>query len=272
VLTARSLFEVRVLARPASRFDTVYVVELPIPNLLGYFDGIDKVFRYAPPTTGEWFRFGHLVAHYERNAGLPEGSVKPRIWIRPEDARTVDPLWRKILGRKRSGPVIAVHTHSSVDTKNWPEDRFSELLTRWGTSREAHFVVVGGPGEGDSLRGLSNVTVTAGSLTPKQTAEIVRRCDFFVGLDSGLAYVAEAVETPGLIIMGATVRETCGPRGADYRFIRPCDACLPACHRTCTRTPFCIASLTVDEVDRALSELLTIGAGVRSRLEAPHSR
>lgn len=252
VLSAQSLFEVRALARYGGPFDVVYLIELPIPNLIHYFVGLPNIYRYAPPTTGDWFRHGHLLSHYERNAGLAEGRAKPRIWIRACDRATVDELWRELDGRRGSGPIIALHTRSSVGTKNWPEDRFQELVNRWQDTHDAHFVVVGGKGEGERLRGQSNATVLGGRLTAKETAEVIRRCDFFVGLDSGLAYVAEAVGTPGLIIFGSTAPQTCGPRGPQYSAVRPAGACDPACHGLCVRSPHCIATLTVDEVDAAM--------------------
>lgn len=254
LLGARSLFEVRALAR-AGLFETVYVLDIPIPSLLHYLDGLPCVFRYAPPTTGDWFLRGEkLMTLYERNAGLDEGEAAPRVWIRPEDVRFAQHIWddQGLTGGEPSGPVVALHTQSSMDSKNWPLEHWAALMHEWRAKHGARFVVVGGPGEAEALRGLPGVTHLAGRLSLKQTAAVIARCDLFAGLDSGLAYIAEAVHTPGLVVLGSTVAETSGPQWDGVSFVRAPDACLPACHRACTRQPLCITHLGVPTVDRAL--------------------
>lgn len=258
VLGAQSLFEVRALAQ-LGLFETIYVLDIPIPDLLSYLDGLPNIFRYAPPTTGDWFTLNkNLMALYEQNAGLDEGEAAPRVWVRPQDHQTAEKLLcdHSLCVGSGSGPLIAVHTHSSMPSKNWPVECWSALLSRWTAEYGARFVVVGGAGEAEDLRGLVGVTHLAGQLTVKETAALIERCDFFVGLDSGLAYVSEAVGTPGLIILGATVRETSGPRSPQFSFVRAPEACLPACHRACRRLPLCITHLSVDSVDRALEQAL----------------
>lgn len=251
LLGAQSLFEVRALAQ-LGLFGTVYVLDIPIPNLLSYLDALPNIYRYAPPTTGDWFTQGkNLMALYEQNAGLEEGEAAPRVWVRPEDHETAARLAPEASGR---GPLIAVHTHSSMASKNWPMENWAVLIERWTAEQGARFMVLGGPGEAEELRGLPSVTHLAGRLTVKETAALIARCDFFVGLDSGLAYVAEAVGTPGLVILGATVRETSGPRSSQFSYVRAPEACLPACHRACRRQPLCITHLGVNSVDRALAQ------------------
>ncbi len=251
-LSARTFFEIRTLCR-AGLLDRTYLLDIPIPTLLHYFDDTLNIFRYAPPTTGDWYTQGkHLMALYEQNAGLAEGEAQPRIYIRSEDSLTVEPLWTEVVNLPFSGPIIALHTHSSMAAKNWPVERFAELIDRWKARHGARFIVVGGPGEGENLKSRDNVALAAGTLSPRQTAEVIRRADYFIGLDSGMAYIAEAVGTPGFILLGATTKETSGPRSPDFTFLRPTSACQPACHRACTRTPLCILALDVDTVDATI--------------------
>jgi ADP-heptose:LPS heptosyltransferase len=254
LLGARSLFEVRALAR-AGLFGTVYVLDIPIPDLLSYLGGVPGIYRYAPPTTADWFAAEEkLLTLYERNAGLPEGIARPHFWIRPEDRQVVQAIWetQQLPTSQDAGPTIALHTQSSMESKNWPLDRWAELIGRWHAERGARFMVVGGPGEASALRGLSGVVHLAGQLSLKETAALIDRCDLFAGLDSGLAYVAEAMQTPGLVVLGATVAETSGPRWNGFSYVRPASACRPACHRACTQQPLCITHLSIEGVDLAL--------------------
>ncbi len=250
-LAVQSLYEVRALAK-SGLFDTVYVLDIPIPTLLNYLDGIPRVFRYGPPTTGDWFTYGrNLMSFYEANAGLDEGEARPRVWVGAEDAARADALFAKH-GLSPQTPLIALHTHSSMAAKNWAGDGFAALTARWQERHGARFVVVGGPNEGQAVAHVPGVVNLAGQLSVKETAAVIARCDFFVGPDSGLAYVAEAMGTPGLVLLGATVPETSGPRASSFSFVRAPGACLPACHRACVRVPLCISALGVDQVDRAL--------------------
>ncbi len=254
VLAVQSLYEVRALAK-SGLFDTVYVLDIPIPTLLDYLDGIPSVFRYGPPTTGDWYTHNrNLMSFYEANAGLADGEAHPRVWVGPEHAARADALLKQYDLGESQAPLIALHTHSSMAAKNWPGERFAELTARWQETHGARFVVVGGPGEGQAVAHVPGVVNLAGQISVKETAATIARCDFFVGPDSGLAYVAEAVETPGLVILGATVPETSGPRSASFSFVRAPGACLPACHRACVRVPLCITSLSVDMVDWALED------------------
>lgn len=254
VLAVQSLYEVRALAK-AGLFDTVYLLDIPIPTLLDYLDGIPNVFRYAPPTTADWFTHNrNLMSFYEANAGLSEGEARPRVWVGPEEEARADALFRRYGLRDVPGPVIALHTHSSMAAKNWAAEQFAELTARWQEAHGARFVVVGGPNEGLALAHVPGVVNLAGQVSVKETAALLARCDFFAGPDSGLAYVAEAVGTPGLVILGATVPETSGPRASSFSFVRAPGACLPACHRSCARAPLCITALSVDAVDSALED------------------
>lgn len=253
MLAVKSLYEVRALAK-SGVFDTTYVLDIPIPTLLDYLDGVPRVFRYGAPTTGDWFTHGrNLMSFYEANAGLGEGEARPRVWVRPEDKARAALLLGQHQLLDTPNPLIALHTHSSMAAKNWAGERFAELAARWHKRDGARFVVVGGPGEGQAAASVPGVVNLAGQLSVKETAALIARCDFFVGPDSGLAYVAEAVETPGLVILGATVPQTSGPRSASFAFVRAPGACLPACHRACVRAPLCIDALTVDMVDTALT-------------------
>jgi len=254
VLAVKSLYEVRALAK-SGLFDTVYVLDIPIPTLLHYLDGIPHVFRYGPPTTGDWFTHNrNLMSFYEANAGLTDGEARPRVWVGPEHQARADALLSqsRLLGSE--APLIALHTHSSMAAKNWPAERFAELAARWQETQGARFVVVGGRGEGQAVEHIPGVVNLAGLVSVPETAAVIARCDYFLGPDSGLAYVAEAVETPGLVILGATVPETSGPRSASFSFVRAPGACLPACHRACVRVPLCISALTVDRVDKAMQD------------------
>jgi heptosyltransferase-3 len=252
LLAAETLYEVRSLAR-TGLFPQIFVLDIPIPDLLHYLDGLPQIYRYAPPTTADWFQQGkNLMAFYEQNAGLEEGEACPRVWVRPEDREHADKLFADA-GLTGPEPIFALHTHSSMASKNWPLEYWAALITRWQMSHGVRFVTLGGPGEALPLASLPGVTDFSGKLTLKQTAAVIAKSNFFIGLDSGVAYIAEAMGTPGLILLGATVEETSGPRDRTrFRFVRAPHACLPACHRACTRSPLCVTALDVDIVDQSL--------------------
>ena len=237
-LAVQTLAALRVLARV---FPVIYVLDIPIPNLLHALDGVPGVYRYDQPTTADWFAHGwHLCDLYAKNAGFSRRTVTPRVFFRDADRPPLPP---------HDGPAVALHTRSSMAAKNWPLSRFVELVNRHPFVR---FVLLGAAGEGGELGSLPNVVDLTGQLTLPQTAAAIASCNLFIGPDSGPAYMAWAVGTKTLTLYGATVPETSGPRGPGHVGVRAPGACDPACHRACVRTPLCIDSLMVDMVDAAL--------------------
>ena len=119
-----------------------------------------------------------------------------------------------------AGPTVAVHPGSGAFSvaRRWPVERFAEVARALVRRQGARIVVVGGPDEVDLARGLAGqvdgpTTVLAGRTSLRQLAGVLRRCDLFVGNDSGLMHLAVAARTPVVAVFGPTNHRAWGPYG-----------------------------------------------------------
>lgn len=122
-------------------------------------------------------------------------------------------------GRLRSlgigAPPVVVHPGSGSPAKNWPADRFVQVIRRL---REQGREVVAVLGEADVAesavlaREVPGVPVLAG-LSLVELAETLAECAAFLGNDSGITHLAAAVGLPVVALFGPSDAEKWAPRG-----------------------------------------------------------
>lgn len=206
---------------------------------------------------------------YERNLRLLQGigmgidTLEPSLHIPLEDFQYVEGFFReKLDGSKR--PWIAVHPGTSSKTayKRWMADRYAQLADRFAAELGATVIFTWGPGEKEWAEGIqrqmqrpSVLAVETSRLT--QLAEIFRRCDLYVGGDTGPTHIASFVKTPIVVIYGPTdpvINEPYGP----HRKVRRAVGCNPCRKRSCKELR-CLKAVRVEDVFRAAREMLYVG-------------
>ena len=113
------------------------------------------------------------------------------------------------------GRPAAVHPGSGSPAKNWPVERYVEIVRRL---RAAGRKVVAVLGEADAAeaavfaRELPEVPALAG-LTLVELAGALAECGSFLGNDSGIAHLAAAVGLPTTALFGPSDADVWAPRG-----------------------------------------------------------
>ncbi len=142
----------------------------------------------------EWFDYGAILEAFSIGAGLPKLSAHPQLYLLEEHRAAVDAL-------RLPDRYCVVHRESNSLEKDWTDEKWRVVA---GVLR-------------DEL-GLKIVEIGAGKMPPSsplepdidlfnrlpllQTAEVIRRATLFVGVDSGPAHMANAVGTPGVVLLG----------------------------------------------------------------------
>ena len=147
-----------------------------------------------------YFNFGNLLEVFSKASGLigPNASFpaddQPGIYLQELHKNRVDLLHLE-------KPFIVVHCQSNYPAKDWPVNCW-EMLIQW-LSETYDFEIV-------EIGLKSNLTVLpnqyrnlCGQLSILETAEVIRRADYFIGLDSGPSHLANATGTFGIILMGS---------------------------------------------------------------------
>ena len=144
--------------------------------------------------TGEnYFNFGSLLSAFSRSAGLPSIDGKPKVYITKQAKDRVDSL-------NLPSKYIVFHCSSNEKSKDWLDKNWAKLAEHISKKYKLPIIEVGT--ESTLQRYNLNFINLCGKTTILETAEVIRRSLLFVGVDSGPAHIANAVETPGIVLLG----------------------------------------------------------------------
>jgi hypothetical protein len=120
---------------------------------------------------------------------------------------------------------VAIHPGSGSPAKNWPDERWLELVAQL----DGPFLLVLGEAERKRwtgamvgrFRSAARATVeVADSLALPELAVALARCRLFFGHDSGVSHLAAALGTPCALLFGPTEPSMWAPPGAHVHVIR----------------------------------------------------
>lgn len=124
---------------------------------------------------------------------------------------------------------------ASMLTKRWSPQKFSQLADRMIEKYKVKIVFIGGSGDEDVVKevmsGMRNNSINlVGRTNFKQLAAVLKRCELFIGGDSGPLHIAAAVGTPTIGIFGPSDPKLVAPRGKNHLTIWKNVSCSP-CYR-----------------------------------------
>ncbi len=194
---------------------------------------------YAVPTlrrrvvTSSW-EPRHRVAHLSRVLGPEQQPLPPQLWTTAEQDRRAAGLVAE------GGRVIAVGPGANWGAKQWPPDRFAAVVARLtaadGILPGARVAVFAAASERAAiLPMIESVPVErridlVGAVDLATAAACLRRCDLYVGNDSGLMHIAAAVGIPTLGLFGPSSEVFYGPWGEQGASVRGPRSFEDICH------------------------------------------
>ncbi len=216
----------------------------------------------------------HTVDHHLKAAealNLPATEIHPRLPVADEDGAWADHLLTAA-GVSPRHPFVAIHPGSRRWYKSWPPERFAALAGRIIREAGLPAVLLGGPGDRgavDRIRqiaGLPGIVDLSGEVPLKALPAVIGRAACLVGNDSAPIHMATAVGTPAVALFGPTRWESWGPRRPHDRVVAAEFPCRPCGHgrKDCPRGGgYCMASLPVERVFRAVAEILPMEQPIR---------
>lgn len=111
---------------------------------------------------------------------------------------------------------IALHPGSGSEKKNWPEEKWADLLQHLVNSTHFDLLLIGGEAEGERLQRLAAAlpprrTRVAQSLPLAELARLLQHCAAFVGHDSGISHLAAALGLSGIVLWGNSIEQIWRP-------------------------------------------------------------
>jgi heptosyltransferase-3 len=161
-------------------------------------EGCRIVFR-KPGSAGEityrtYFNFGNLLTVNCLAAGIDPLDDAPVLSPRDNERATVDKL-------NLPERFVVIHCKSNEDCKDWARQKW-EALASWIVFNLGFTVVEIGSAAHVITKSDGNMRSLCGKLRIMESAEVLRRAALFIGIDSGPAHLANAVGTPGVILLG----------------------------------------------------------------------
>ena len=195
-----------------------------------------------------------------RGIGLDVKEVKAGLSIPSEDREYIDSFF-KDLARVVKKPLIAIHPGTSQKTryKRWMLDRYAQLSDRLIRNHRATVLFSWGPDELDWVKAIQKEMKEPSLLGPQtesltQLGEVFRRCDLYVGGDTGPMHIASMMGVPVVAIFGPTYPTVNAPFGR-HRMVRKDVGCNPCRNRSCEERT-CMKAITVEDVLDAAGDLL----------------
>jgi ADP-heptose:LPS heptosyltransferase len=165
-------------------------------------------------------------------------------------------IQEKIKGR----PYVVIHPASIMDTKRWDARLFGEVA-RGLAAQGLTIVVTAGPGEevfAGQVAQLVERSVVLLGLNIPELAELLRGAQLYLGNDSGPMHLAAAVGTKTVAVWGSSDSRRWSPWAVEHRVVQNPFECNPCPGYRClvADSPLCIESVTVEQVNAAVGELL----------------
>jgi heptosyltransferase-3 len=182
-------------------------------------------------------------------------ETAPALRYEPHE-KEAERIREKLKGR----PYVVIHPASLMSTKRWEPKRFAEVA-RDLAARGFTIVVTAGPGEepfAAQVAGGIDRTVILLGLTIPELAELIRGARLYLGNDSGPMHLAAAVGTATVAVWGSSDSRRWHPWSEDHRVVQNPFECNPCPGYRClvADSPLCIESVTVEQVNAAVGELL----------------
>ncbi len=196
-------------------------------------------------------------------AGFHEHEVKDFCglarWCGAEIKNEIPSLKVKV-DKKSPRPYIVLHpgaAHGSA--KRWLAERFVELVKHFPNE---HWYLIGNSNEIERNAQLTTqidngIEDWTGRLTLNQLAAMLAQAQAVVCNDSGPMHLAAAVGTRVVAIFGSTEPKHTGPLGQGHYVIRHQVLCSPCYRKECPIDLRCMKAVSVDEVAKALQEILS---------------
>ena len=194
--------------------------------------------------------------------GLDVTEHDPIIPISPRDREFVDTIIPSNPSAP-NGPRILIHPGSSPSTpyKRWEWRRFAQLADMLIQKYGGKIFFTAGADERELVKSIVEVMkeshyVLCRTETLTQLAELMRRCDLYIGNDTAPMHLASFIGTPVIALFGPTDPIENAPYGkAKSIILRKDFPCSPCRKRECDNL-LCMDAIAVEDVLEAIEQIL----------------
>ncbi len=146
--------------------------------------------------TNTYFDFGNILTSFAMIGNLPILDDTPKIYVSELIISKIDKL-------NLPTKFIVLHCHSNYSPKDWQVYHWQKLVKDLIEVFDYQIIEIGLKSNLDlKMEYYSNF---CGQFYLLETAEIIKRADYFIGIDSGPAHFANAMNTFGFLLFGRLI-------------------------------------------------------------------
>lgn len=239
------------------------------PKRVGFTRGFSKELNYI---------FNNLLINpgnqrlnrIEKNLALLAGigidpvELEPIIPITDEDRKKIDIFFsqNQINNHK---PLIAIHpgTSSTTPYKRWYEERYAALADILIEKYHFQIIFTWGLGELPMVERITSkmknrAWISCKTENLRQLSEIFRRCNLYIGSDSGPMHLAALVRTPVIALFGPTDPIVNAPSSKNRNLIIRKDVSCSPCRKFNCSSKICMKAIDYNDVLGAVIKLLNL--------------
>lgn len=168
-----------------------------------------------------------------------------------------------------TGGFVGLAVTSGNKLKEWDAEKMAALACRLVTEMGAYVVLIGSEKDRDvsnrilSIAERRDMIIDAvGRFTLSELPALIEKLSLFIGVDTGIIYMADALNIPLVDIAGPSDMEDQRPTGKKVFIIQKKLSCVPCSHTF--KAPYecrygyrkCITDITVEEVFEGVSRLM----------------
>jgi len=204
---------------------------------------------------------GRLIA---REAAVRKEHLKPEVYLTLGERVGA---WERLkrFGIEEGAKLIAVHPEAGYTSKEWGNQKFVDLIDQLLEKIESRILIFGlnhAREVAKHFSGSERVVNLVGLLSLREVIAVLNCCEGFIGNDSGLSHIAQALHIPSVVVASGTNRyEKWGIWMKESKILEHSVPCAPCHLDVCNVTGHpCMSRIQVDEV---LQEVLLLGELVR---------
>jgi len=186
--------------------------------------------------------------------------------IMPEQEQKAEKLFQSlpaISNEKGQLPYyIALCVKGTFALKDWPKERFAQLISQLSQQYTAGFFIVGAPEDAkyaEDVMALTKAQVTnfCGQTNLPEVAAVLKKADLFITVDTGATHIAATVGVPMVVIYGCTSPKRWQPISENVVVLSSQETCCP-CSIPADACPEhrCMNHIQVDMVLKAVEHFL----------------
>jgi len=193
--------------------------------------------------------------------GIELKDPRLELWPDKSDEEYIDEFLSSHWLAKESKLIgINIGASKRWKTKLWSLEYIAELCTEL-EKRDIRIVITGDKSEQERVKELLSILKkvkpidVCGKTSLNQLACLIKRCNVYITSDSSPLHISASVGTPFIALFGPTDPKRHFPPAKKFILIKKDLDCSP-CYKTECKTKNCMERITVEEVLKAVEELL----------------